>query len=45
MGHFMRDEQRYKDRENNIFEKMEDMLDEEHIRKTIDQVEKQIDDE
>ena len=40
MGHFNDDEQRYKKRENDIFEKMEDLLDEEHIRKTVDQVEK-----
>lgn len=34
--HFMRDELRYKAREGKIFEKMEDLLDEEAIRQKID---------
>ena len=38
MDHFMRDEQRYRNKEHEIFEKIEDLLDDEHIRKTVEQV-------
>ena len=39
MEHFLKDEQRYKQREVQLFEKMEDLLDDEKIRKRENQLE------
>ena len=39
MQHFLDDEQKHKQRENDLFEKMEDLLDEEKIRKHADLLE------
>lgn len=35
----MRDEQQYKLKERELFEKMQDLLDDEHIREKIDELE------
>ena len=40
-SHFLRDEQRFKNREQQLFEKMEDLLDDERIRQRIDVLEQQ----
>ena len=39
MEHFLNDEKRFKAREREIFEQMEDLLDDERIRKNCDKLE------